>query len=55
MSTESPRSLECAHVNEGTMEGHHVEESITFLLLSHDDFTDFLMKLLKTKQNMRIK
>ena len=41
VSMESPQSLECAHVNEGAMEGHHTDERITCLLQLHDDFADF--------------
>ena len=45
MSMESPRSVECAYANEGAMEGHHVDERITCLLLLHDDFVDFSLIL----------
>ena len=41
MSTKSPRSIECAHINEGAMEGHQANEMITCLLRIHDDFDDF--------------
>ena len=38
---ESPQVLECAHANEGAMEGYHADEKITCLLQLHDDFADF--------------
>ena len=41
VSTESTRSLESAHVNEGAIEGHYTGERITCFLLLNDDFVDF--------------
>ena len=46
VSTESPRSLDAAHANEGAIEGHHAGEMIICLLRLHDDFVDFSLILL---------
>ena len=43
VSTESTRSLESAHANEGAIKGHHAGERITCLLRLDDDFADFFI------------
>ena len=46
VSTESPRSLEPDHANEGAIEGYHIGKMITYFPRLHDDLVDFSSILL---------